>query len=333
MRKFIFKLCVLFVVLTLCISGAWGADTERIRLGVADFVNRAERTSPEELNQITDAFIRVLSSSTDGIDVTGSKSLHALNAMTAENAASAGRTAGCRYVILGALTKNSTDHSYTYGGFLGATLKTMTETRMMTLDTRVIDVGTGKVVFSASGAGSASFSHDAKKVVSAAYDKETQKKLTQKAVASAASMAAEKICAFLTGEYPTVSSIKADKTSAAKKSGKKNTKNGKDVLGTVKINRGTSAGVQAKTLYRIFYEGEEIFDIGGASLGHEKFNIALAEVKDVRTNFSTAEVTAGLFKNIRDGDKAEQISREEAELIIVRNDFARDRFSELLRKQ
>ena len=69
----------------------------------------------------------------------------------------------------------------------------------------------------------------------------------------------------------------------------------------------------------------EIFDFNGASLGHEKLNIAIAEVSKVNSNFSIAEVKGGNLKNIRDGDKAEQITPDEAMLIIEHDNFIKDR--------
>ncbi|MBQ9526562.1 MAG: hypothetical protein IJR68_03035 [Fretibacterium sp.] len=326
------------LILVLSFAVSFPADAEQIRLGVADFVTRTGMIASNQLWQITELFTNVLSSSSENLEVIGSRGLQAFKNMSANDAASAGKSAGCQYVLLGSVMKNNMGHSQTYGGFLGTTPKTTTQTQTITIDTRIIDVKTGKVTFSASGTGIGAFSYDTKQYAKVGHSKKSldemmdrQNDMMKEAASSAASIVAEKVCAFLTGEYPKVSSIKPSSENAAKKSRKKSDKAKTPALGSVKIDRGASQGVKASALYRIYFEGEEVFDMSGGSLGREKFTIAIAEVKDVRSEFSTAEVTAGVLKNIRDGDKAEQISQEAAQLIIDRNDFARNRFSELLR--
>ena len=103
---------------------------------------------------------------------------------------------------------------------------------------------------------------------------------------------------------------------------KKSTKN---ILGTLKVDRGTLSGIQEGAVYRVYFDGDEVFDSNGQSLGYDKCTVAIAEVKEVRENFCTAEITAGVPNNIRTGDKAEQITEEEARSIIDNNDFTRTR--------
>lgn len=334
MRKIVLR--SLAFLLFFAMSSAAGA--EQIRLGIADFVTRTGMMDAGQLWQITELFTKILSSSSEALEVMGSRSRQDLRAVTAEDAASAGKAAGCQYVLLGAVMKNDMSYSQTYGGLWGTTPKTATQVQTMALDTRIIDVKTGKVVFSASGTGEGVFSYDVKEQARSGYGREAQNEamnryndMLKEAASSAASMAAERICAFLTGEHPKVSSIKPNREAATKRSKKKSDKAKDAVLGSVKIDRGTSSGVKAGAIYRIYLEGEEVFDMNGVSLGRERSTIALARVKEVGTYSSMAEVVVGVFKNIRDDDKAEQISHEEALSIIERDDFARNRFSEFLR--
>ena len=317
---------------------------EQIRIGVADFVDRtnSSHSSPNSMREVTDIFTKILASYSNNMEVTNSKSFQALNGVTTDNFANAGKSAGCQYVVLGALTKGDIDfsHSYKESGFLVSisTIKDTIYTYTANLDVRVIEVNTGKIIFSSSGTGQSSYSKDVKEATKNAYSqKEIQKTLNEQekikgqALSKASSMTAEKIYTFLTGEYPEISSIKAN-TPPAKKSKRKTKKIEKNAsLGTVTINYGTSVGVNEKTFYKIFFEGEEVHDFSGNSLGREKFNIAIAEVNNAKTDYSIASVTGGIFENIRTGDKAEQITQEEAQAIIERNDFAKNRISEFLR--
>ena len=100
------------------------------------------------------------------------------------------------------------------------------------------------------------------------------------------------------------------------------------VLGSANLSYQAFSGIQRENI--CYIDGEEIFDINGTSLGHEKLNIAIAEVRDTAANFCNADVKAGYFNKIRTGDKAEQITEEEAQLIIDSNNFIRNRFSEFL---
>ena len=70
--------------------------------------------------------------------------------------------------------------------------------------------------------------------------------------------------------------------------------------------------------------------MNGDSLGREKFTIAIAQVKNVQTSSCTAEIKGGKFNNIKNEDKAEQITAEEANAIIAQNDFTNSRISEFM---
>ena len=66
-------------------------------------------------------------------------------------------------------------------------------------------------------------------------------------------------------------------------------------------------------------------------MGREKFNIAIAQVNSVKTDYCIASVLGGNFSNLHIGDKAELINMEEAQLILENNDFSRNRFSEFMK--
>ena len=314
-------------------------NADSVRVGLADFVNRtSESYNTYALTKVNDIFKSVLSNSSNNLEVISTQNSFS----NVDDAIISGKSAGYKYIILGALIDNdinsSTSSSFS-GGLLFTTSNVKAKTQIkqrVNLDIRIIEIATGKIIFSTSGTGVSSYSYsynpastnDMEKLSKTAQERYDA--IFEKAIYSASSMATEKICAFLTGEYPKVSIIKNTNVKKSKTK-KKNKKDEISSLGSIKIDRGTSTGAIEDAFYRIFFEGEEVFDLNGNSLGQEKFNIAIAQVKDIQTNSCIADVKGGKFSNIRNGDKAEQISSEEAEAIVARNDFASNRISEFLK--
>ena len=96
------------------------------------------------------------------------------------------------------------------------------------------------------------------------------------------------------------------------------------------INRGATSGVRNGDLYRVYTEGAEIFDMDGTPLGRDIETVAIISVKDVRPNFSIANVlkNGGKFELIRRGDKIETLSPEEAKELTAQKSFIERRGSE-----
>ena len=240
-----------------------------------------------------------------------------MKAVNAKSATEAGKNAGCDYVLLGAVMDGVTKADYS------SPWKPIIEFEA-SLETRIIEVATGAMILSAPGKGFAKVAYSPRISMSDKGANAEMERLQniihahqEKSFTIAASMAAEKICSYFTEEYPKISSFRKSKA------GKKYA--GKKILGTLRINRGTSAGIQEGTFYRIYFDGEEVSDIGGESLGREKCTVAVAEVSEVSENSCTANITAGAMNAIRNGDKAEQITKEEAQSIADSNDFTRTR--------
>ena len=341
MKKFSFALLIVFLFVLLIGSSAYA---EKIRVAVADFVNREPKMDSAQsfyfLKHIAEEFTKILDSYSDKIDAVSSKSLQTLNALTPKSLASVAKSEGCKYIVLGALTKFDVNSYVSYkSNSLIPTMDAQTSVYTVTFDVRVIEADTGKVVFSSSGTGQRSYRQTIENAKKIAASKEVQQEAIKESesifnstYSSASSMAAEKVYTFLTGEYPEIISLKAN-TAKKKKSKTKSKKEKAKVesLGTVNINYGSKSGITEESFYRVFYEGEEIFDFTGNSLGCEKFNLAIARVSNVKDDYCTAEVIGGIFSNIRNGDKAERITSDEAQLIIDENDFVKNRLSEFLR--
>ena len=284
--------------------------------------------------KINKIFKDVLSNSSSNIEVVSAQNSFS----NLDEAVISGKSTGCKYIILGALIGHDINSSQSTSGgvFFSSPKFEITTTQHIALDVRIIEVTTGKIIFSTSGKGIASYSYSYN--TNSTKDMEKSSKIEQeryetnleKAILSSSSIASEKVCAFLIGEYPKVYPIKDNTNNKTKKSKKKSKKGETTPLGTVKIDRGTSTGIVDNAFYRIFFEGEEVFDFNGNSLGREKFTIAIAQVKTVQTNFCTAEIKGGNFNNIKNEDKAEQITAEEANAIIAQNDFTNSRISEFM---
>ena len=343
MKKFNTVLLIL-TILALVIYVASPSEAKKVRVAVHEFVSKTSDILPKMLPEITDIFSKILSSSSNNnIDVISSNSPEKLQTLNIQNALELGKNSMCQYVVLGTVMKNS---NYALKG--GDPMVGTTFGQKLIIEVRVIDVAKGEIVLSASGIGTGEYFSKTfwglgiseKKIKKMIEDSEAKfKDVQRRSIDIAASKISEKISVALVGEYPEVFSIQSQqsqsmqtkantKSKTTQGSAKKSTH--KNILGTVRINRGSSAGIHEKVLYRIYIDGEEIFDINGTSLGHEKLNIAIAEVRDTAANFCNADVKAGYFNKIRTGDKAEQITEEEAQLIIDSNNFIRNRFSEFL---
>ena len=302
-----------------------GAEANPIRVGVADFVNRSSEHKSILTVEMTEIFMKILTSYSSNIEAAVSKSFQSTNSLTAESAINAGKSEGFKYIILGALmSEKVTGSTINKPGFLYSTPIATVQTHTINIALRLIEVDTGKIILSVSGGGSGSLTRNIKDQMKISGTEEGRRQTIEDfknarkiAFSAASSMAAEKICVFLTGEYSEVTSVKAAPPARNKKK--------TSTPSTITINRGTSSGVSEKTFYRIFYEGQEIYDSNGKILDKEKFNIAVAEVTSVKTNSCIANITGGIASNIRKGDKAEQITPEEAQLIIDNNDFVQKR--------
>ena len=110
----------------------------------------------------------------------------------------------------------------------------------------------------------------------------------------------------------------------------------------IRINRGSISGVKIGAFYKVYQDGEKIFDLDGKLLGKKYINLALIRVIDVQNNFSTVEIISDyelqnlkinpqkakrnknknknnsgnelyISKFIKEGDKIEAVSFSEAE--------------------
>ena len=115
------------------------------------------------------------------------------------------------------------------------------------------------------------------------------------AMGAASSRMADKLLEVLAGEQAVITEIRDNE---------------------VVINRGSSSGVRAGDLYRVYMGTKRI-----------QANFGVIRVKDVQAGFSHAELVknGGYIDLIRNSDKVEAVSKTEAEALIKRKKFARYR--------
>lgn len=315
-KKISIALCILFF------SAFYAEASEQIRLGIMPFLSKSGEIKENQTVGITDMLIKTLQAS-PSISVIERERLrtiargHGINVESEEqnSAMKLGKLVGCRYILLGSatqLTQRYINSKKAVRFFLDTSYEDNIESQesTATLEARLIDVNTGKVVLSFSKSGS---------VLLSKKDYKSLTDLTTRAIEAATSRLGNKIREILANEYAMIISVKGN---------------------NARINRGSSSGVNTGALYRVYQEGEEVFDLDGRSLGKKMINLAIVRVIDTQSEFSTVEVfssqtlekkeppqkkksakTKKSKKNeansvvnlIRQGDKIEVVSFSEAE--------------------
>ena len=295
-------------------SEAWG----QIQLGVLPFVSRSNEVSAMQASQVTEMIIRNLHSS-PSILITERERLKAVAAEQGFNFSSGnfnqdmavriGSIIGCQYILFGAVTQ-ITERYVTKSVLLAA--KSTKET-IATIEARIIDVATRRVVLSVSKSGS---------FLEILKERSHSSNTRRIAMEMAASRVCDEIRGVLVNEYPAIISINKNQ---------------------IRINRGRNSGVNIGMLYKVYQEGEELLDFNGQSLGKRHTNLAILRVANVNGEFSTVEVldngqvptkseksskpkktkknndARGVLSLIREGDKIEAISLSEAEKLKLDN--------------
>ena len=188
----------------------------------------------------------------------------------------------------------------------------------ITLEARLIDTTTGQIIFSFNQRGSALISSKDKN-----KNNRTKEILTGYAVEAVATRLCDKVREIIANEYALIALINENKN-------------------IIRINRGSISGVKIGAFYKVYQDGEKIFDLDGKLLGKKYINLALIRVIDVQNNFSTVEIISDyelqnlkinpqkakrnknknknnsgnelyISKFIKEGDKIEAVSFSEAE--------------------
>ena len=301
------------------------------------FASRSSEISSSQAAQVTSLLTRILNASPkisiierERLRVVARENGFDVATTNKDAAMKIGELAGCQYILLGSITQitqrylsSSQSYQFLLDTYYGDTNESQEATA--TLEARVIEVATGRVVLSFSQSGSATIS-DIKKSVFSATGKHSKNELAARALEAASSRLGDEIREVLVGESAIIISINKN---------------------NIRINRGSTSGVNVGAFYKVYQDGEELFDLNGNSLGKRVINLAIVRVKDVNSDFSSVEVlnkdekisskkeakkskTPGKSKKskkakdesitinpsiqlIREGDKIEAISFTEAE--------------------
>ena len=311
------KRTALCVMLCLICSGAEAAITDgSVRLGVMKFLTRAEGVTEAQAAAVGDVFARMLTSSKtitvierDQLDQIASEQKMNMSGMiTDDTAVQIGKIAGCNYMLIGAVTRyehtSSTTDLFIFGWRKYYALAT--------IDVRVVDVETTKVVLSLSETGTTT----QKGTTLNFYGMNDKEKMDFKgmeagAISDAASRLGYKLRESLTGEHLQVLDAGS-----------------KEVV----VSLGMNGGAQIGSLYRVYTDGREIRDADGNSLGREMNDIAVIKITKLQPEFSNAAIAAknaGNLSLVRRGDKIFPVTLEEMQQMIKNKVFPKSRPKEV----
>ena len=306
------------IIIALCIVSYLAASSEAaitngpVRLGVMQFVTRTEGVTENQAAAVGDVFARMLTSSKtitvverDQLaNIASEQQLNIAGIISNDTAVQIGKIAGCNYMLIGAVTRYEHSTSGTDLFIFGW----RKYNALATIDVRVVDVETTKVVLSLAETGTTTQTGTTLNFYGMnKRDKEEFAGLEAGAVADAASRLGYKLREALTGEYLQV--LDAGK---------------KDVI----VNIGLTGGAQVGGLYRVYVEGREIFDADGKSLGREMNDIAVVKIIKVQQEFSTAAIASkktGSLSLIRKGDKIFPVDKTEMQAMIDNKVFSTTR--------
>ncbi len=311
------SISILCAVILLVCSGAYAAVTdEPVRLGVMKFLTRTEGVSETQAAAVGDVFARMLTSSKtitvierDQLEnIAGEIARGQSGMITDETAVQIGKIAGCNYMLIGAVTRYEHSASTT-DLFIFGWRKYYA---LATIDVRVVDVETTKVVLSLSESGTTT----QKGTTLNFYGMNDKKNMDFKgmeagAVADAASRLSFKLRESLTGEHVEVLDP-----------GKKE----------IVISLGMNDGAQIGALYRVYTDGREIRDAKGKSLGREMNDIAVVKITKLQPEFSNAVIAAknaGNLSLVRRGDKIFPVTQDEMQAMIKGKVFPKSRPKEV----
>ena len=293
---------IIFAVLLLCllpINFAGAANADIVRVSVLPFTSMTPVITSEDVSVATDIFEGFLSSSKT-IALIGHERIEAVahehgliiknsGLIATDIAVELGRLAGCQYVLAGSVEEHFAKIS-SMNFSLGESSKSESTA---TVKMRVLNMTTGEAVLYLSESGTSSESSTSIKLTGFDAMKFETGGGKARAIAAATAKLANRIKEELVGEYSEVVSVN-DKS--------------------VSINLDATSGIKNGDLYLIYYEGVEVFDLGGSIIGREIENVAVIRINSIEAGYSVGDVvpSKGSAELIRCGDRIEHISRSDA---------------------
>lgn len=310
MKRSFASIVLTSLALAMLFSHGMALADEPVRMGVMRFLSRADGVSEQQAEAVGDVFARMLTSSQtisvierDRLDaIAAEHELGTSGVLDVDTAVAVGRIVGCQYMLLGSVTNLAKKSTSTNLWLFGESKEEAT----VTIDARVVDVETTRVVLSLSETATSAQSGSNFNFYGVTTDKIELSGMEGRAIAAAASSLGFRIREALTGECVEVVGV-----------------DGK----TVTFDAGAASGVAKGDLWRIYADGEEVRSASGRSLGRKAHVLAVVRVIDAQNDFSVAEVEkkSGDPGLIRRGDKVGPISPAEAADLAKRKAFAKER--------
>ena len=298
--SFIFALCVCF--------HAEAESNPSIRLGVMKFLSRAEGVTEQQAAAIGDIFARVLANSKSLIlverdrieDIANEHQFAQSGRFEDDEVIELGKLISCKYMLLGAVTNLEKKTSATDIWILSETHQEVSAT----IDVRIVDVETSKVIMTFSESGSSSRKGEGFNFYGIRTDKgKNFEGIEESAIAEAVLRTSFKIREALAGEHIQVVNITAKE---------------------ITLNAGENWGIGEGALFAVYSEGEEVKNLDGTSMGRKLTLLAVVRVTSVQKDFSYAQVlkNGGRASSLRKGNKLEPITKKEADNLIKQKVFS-----------
>ena len=298
MKKFSFMLLTALFLGMILSSASCADDNKNIRLGVMKFLSRAEGVSDKQAESIGDVFARMLANSKaitvverDRLDeIANEHQLLKEGRFEDEAVIELGKLMSCQYMLLGAVTslERKTREMDLW------LISEKQQEVFTTLDIRVVDVTTSKIILSFSESGSASQKGSGFNFYGFQTNDQNFSGIEIPAIVEAVSRAGFKIRETYGNEYAQVIDVSSKE---------------------ITIDAGEDWGINSGALFEIYSEGEEVINLDGTSRGRKRNPLALVKVTSVQKDFCIAEVVknGGRASNIRKGSKIRPVTQKEAE--------------------
>ena len=315
-RKFLLVFTLLIIVLHGNIIEAQ-ANNDITRLGVMKFSSRAEGVSDKQAEAIGDMFARMLANSKSIIvverdrfeDLAKEYKFAQSGRFEDEEVIKLGKLISCKYILLGSVTNLVKDTKTTDLWLVSETRQEVT----VTIDVRVVDVETSKVIYTFSQDGSASEKGSGFNFYGFKTKNNDFTGIEMSAISDAVSRAIFKIRETFGNEYVQITNITAKE---------------------ITINAGENWGINPGMLFQVYSEGREIINLDGTSMGKKITLLAILKIVESQKDFSVVQVikNGGRASNLRKGNKLQPITQKEAQKLIKQKFFSRGSNTEKKKK-
>ncbi|MBR1486811.1 MAG: hypothetical protein IJ597_06110 [Synergistaceae bacterium] len=306
MKKFPILLLIAFFLSFIFSACARADENKNIRLGVIRFLSRADGVTEKQAEAIGDIFARILANSKaltiverDRLDeIANEHQLLKEGRFEDDAVIEVGKLMSCQYMLLGAVTNLERKTRETDLWLVSEKKQNVS----VTLDIRVVDVTTSKIILSFSESGSASQKGSGFNFYGVQTNDQNFTGIEIPAIVEAVSRACFKIRETYGNEYAHVIDVSSKE---------------------ITIDAGEDWGITSGALFEIYSDGKEVINLDGVSMGKKRTPLALVKITRVQRDFSVAEVikNGGRASSVRKGNKIQPISQKEADDLIKQKFF------------